>query len=121
MKGELMKNTLLTWLSAFSVLLGIAFMASATGSSQFAVRAQEDTMKKITHKVTDTTKTVASETKKKSVKVYRKGEVVGGRVWNGSKFVARSAWNGGTWVAVKTKNGTKWVYHKATGRKTPRP
>ena len=78
-------------------------------------------MKKITHKVTSTTKTVAGETKKKSVKVYRKGEVVGGRVWNGTKFVGRSAWKGGTWVAVKTKHGTKWVYRKATGRSHPRP
>jgi len=118
-----MKNELLRWLSAFSLVIGVAFIASAIGSSgEFSARAQEDTMKKITHKVTDTTKTVAGETKRKSVKVYRKGEVVGGRVWNGTKFVGRSAWKGGTWVAVKTKHGSKYVYHKATGRSThPRP
>jgi len=106
-----MKNRLLIWLSAISLVMGLAFIA----------HAQEDTMKKITHKVTSTTKTVAGETKKKSVKVYRKGQVVGGRLWNGTKFVGRSAWKGGTWVAVKTKHGTKWVYRKATGRSHPRP
>ena len=110
-----MKIRSLILLASFVFVFGLTSSASA----------QENTMKKIGDKVVDTTKDVARGTKKVGKTVYRKGAVVGNRVWTGTKWVARSAWKGGTWVAVKTKNGTKWVYRKGrnvvTAAKKPVP
>jgi hypothetical protein len=122
-----MKKLLLTAGSAFAFIILSTFIAGATGSAG-SMNLSAQVMKPIKKAVTavaDKAEDVGDVTKNRSKTVYRRGAVVGNRVWTGSKWVGRSAWRGGTWVAVKGKNGTKWVYHKGrnvvAGAKKPVP
>ena len=122
-----MKKLLVTAGSAFAFIILSTFLASATGSvGSASVNAQVmKSIKKGVNEVADKAEDVGDMTKHRSKTVYRKGAVVGTRVWTGTKWVGRSSWRGGTWVAHKTKNGTKWVYRKGrnivAGAKKPVP